>query len=242
MLVAAVGAYACSGGGGSKTPTPGGSSAGATGGNASTVSPELTNITNKFSASSFKGDYKLTTTGGDTPLDGTLTLYKDGPDKLRYDVRSTEDGQDVKITLIDTKDISAFCLENAGELAALLGLDPGQGVCFKNDPTDDTGGIGDLTSAFKELSSGDTEVLNHSTRQIIGQDAQCYHYRNNQTSETSDTCFSNDGVPLYDKTDSGSETTTVEATSIGAGVQSSDFNLPYEVKDLPDLGDSGNTP
>ena len=82
----------------------------------------------------------------------------------------------------------------------------------------------------------------HEREQIVGQDAQCYHYKNNQTNETSDTCFSNDGIPLYDKTDSGTETTTVEATAINSGVQSSDFTLPYEVKDLPDLGDSTTTP
>jgi hypothetical protein len=243
VIGAAIVACACSSGGSNKTATPSSGSTPASGGNAATVSPELTDISNKFSASSFKGDYKLTTTGSDSPLDGTMTLYKDGPKNLRFDVRSNQDGQDVKITLIDTADVSAFCLDNAGELGSLLGVDANQGVCFKNDPTNGSGGIGDLTSAFKELSSGDTEVLERSTRQIIGQDAQCYHYKNNSTNETSDTCFSKDGVPLYDKTDSGSETTTVEATAINSGVQSSDFKLPYEVKDLPDLGgDSTDTP
>ncbi len=233
-LIIAVMAAGCSGGG-SKSSTPGTDSSGTS---VATVAPELKAVTDKFAANTFKADYKLSSTGGDTPLDGTMTMYKDGSDKFRFDVKSTQDGQPVSITLIQTSDVSAFCLDNAGDLGSLLGVDSGSGVCFKNDPTNGAGDIQDLASTFKELSSVDTQVLDKSTRTIIGQSTQCYHYKNTQTGDTSDTCFSDEGVPLYDKTDSGSDSTTVEATTVAAEVGANDFNLPYVVKDFPNLGDS----
>ena len=230
---------ACSGGD-NKSSTPGSDSGGTA--SVATVSPELKDVTDKFSANSFKADYKLTSSGDTSPLDGTMTLYKNGSDKFRFDVKSTQDGQPVSIVLIETNDVSAFCLDNAGDLAALLDIPNGSGVCFKNDPTNGAGGIKDLASTFKELSSTNTEVLDKSTRTIIGQPTQCYHYRDTQSGDTSDTCFSTDGVPLYDKTDSGSDSTTVEATAVTATVNDTDFNLPYGVKDFPNLGDSTSTP
>ena len=240
-LALAAAMFAACSGGGDKSSTPG-SDSGGTPASVATVSPELKEITDKFSANSFKADYKLTSSGDSSPLDGTMTLYKNGSDKFRFDVKSTQDGQPVSIVLIETSDVSAFCLDNAGDLAALLDVQDGQGVCFKNDPTNGAGSIKDLASTFKELSSTDTEVLEKSTRTIIGQQTQCYRYRNTQTGDTSNTCFSTDGVPLYDKTDSGSDSTTVEATAVTATVNGSDFNLPYVVKDFPNLGDSTSTP
>lgn len=195
----------------------------------------LNNVAQKFGSSTFKAEYKLTSTGSNQPVDGTMTMFKQGADKFRFDVTSTQDGQPVALTLIETKDNNVFCLQDAGQLAPILGVDAGKGVCFKNDPTSGAGGIDDITNTFKNLSTSDISVKSKSTRTIAGQSAQCFDYTTASAGETNETCFSNDGVPLYDKTVSSSDTTTLEATQVAGSVQSSDFNVPYEVKDLPNI-------
>jgi hypothetical protein len=239
----AVALTAC-GGSSAKTKTPSTSAPGTTaaagktapaGGGNSADAKALNSVAQKFGSSTFKADYKLSSTGGDQPVDGTMTMFKQGADKFRFDVTSTQDGQPVALTLIETKDNNVFCLQDAGQLAPILGVDAGKGVCFKNDPTSGAGGIDDITNTFKNLSTSDVTVSGKSSRTIAGQSAQCFDYTTASAGETNETCFSNDGVPLYDKTVSSSDTTTLEATQVAGSVQSSDFNVPYVVKDLPNI-------
>jgi hypothetical protein len=221
----------------SSTPAAGKTASGTTKGN-SDDAKALNSVAQKFASSTFKAEYNLSSTGSDQPVDGKMTMTKKGSDKFRFDVTSTQDGQPVALTLIETKDNSVFCLQDAGELAPILGVDQGKGVCFKNDPTNGVGGIDDITSTFKNLATSDVTVTGKSSRTIAGQNAQCYNYSTASTGETNETCFSNDGVPLYDKTVSGSDTTTLEATKLDSGVQDSDFDIPYEVKDFPNIADA----
>jgi hypothetical protein len=215
-----------------KTSAP--ESAGGGGGVAS--ADELDAVASRFERSIFKADYRLSSSGGDNPFDGAMTLYKSGNDRFRFDINATQDGQPVQLVLIDTADVSAFCLQNAGDLGALLGVPDDQGVCFRNDPTAGAGGIQDLADSFKNLSSADVNVTGKSSRQILGQDTTCYAYTDNRTGDVSETCFSGDGVPLYDKTTSGAETTTIEATQVAGSVADGDFTPPYELRDLPSTG------
>jgi hypothetical protein len=229
MVALAVALAACSGGksNNNKTATAG----------TNADAAELNQLSDKFSKSTFKAQYKLSSTGGDQPLDGTLVMFKDGADRFRFDITSKQQGAaDVALTLIDTKDASVFCLQDAGDLAPILGVDKGKGVCLKNDPTNSAGGLADITQNFKDLASSDTTVTNKSTRSIAGQDARCFDYKTKGSNDTNQTCFSADGIPLYDKSVSSTDTTVMEATSVEGAVQASDFNVPYEVKEIPGAG------
>lgn len=230
------------------TPGAGGTSAG---GSDSGGDPEVKAIQQKFAGSTFRAEYNLSGgAGGDTTFtDGKMTLTKDGQTRFRFDVTGKQDGQDVAFIFIETSDNSAFCLKNAGAFGAIVGVPDGQGVCFKTDPQDSSNPIGSLAGALKDFENSNVTLLEKSGRNIAGQDATCYRTQDNQTSVISTTCFNGDGVILY-VNDEGSDGSTIEATGVSKAVNQDDFNLPYEVRDLPNItgdstaiaGDATNTP
>ncbi len=186
----------------------------------------------KFAASTFKGTYKLSGTGADLFSDGQLVLEKQGKDKFRFDVTAKQNGQDSAIIFIETPDASSFCLKDAGEFGALFGIENGQGVCFKSDPSDTSNPLGGISESLTALENSNVTVLDTSKKTVAGKDGTCYRTKDNDTSEITTTCFSNDGIVLYANTE-GDNASTIEAQSISTDVKSDDFNLPYEVRDLP---------
>ena len=230
---------ACSGGGGgSKTPSGSGDSG------AATVSPELQSVRNKFNDSTFKGTYKLSaSTSADDGLgNGTMVIYKDGADRFRFDVTTQQNGQDSKVIFIQSPAAQAFCLDNAGDLGAIFGVDTNQGVCFKSDPESGDNPLSGLSGTFSDVAA-DGEVLEKSNRSIAGRDATCYRVKTSDNSgdTTSQSCFDDQGVLLYSKTE-GTDESEIEATDISGSVADTDFNLPYEERAFPTVTDDTPTP
>lgn len=196
--------------------------------------PELKAVAARFAASTFKAKY--TATGGGSADDTTqiteIRLTKDGDKKFRFDVKGTQDGKEVSIISIETGDISAFCLKNAGDLGALLGISADQGVCFKNDVAAGVNPIGGLADSLRDFESSNVTLLEKSAKTIAGQEGSCYKTRDNTSGDVSLACFSKDGALLSSDT-GGTDASTIVATEITGGVTADDFTLPYEVKDLP---------
>jgi hypothetical protein len=192
---------------------------------------DLTEIAHKFVDVSFRGEYKMTGTPDDTFGTGTLVLYKGGADRVRFDISAEQDGETTEIVLVETPDNSAFCLKNAGEFGTLLGVPDGDGVCFNNDPT---GGdaAGSFSDIIDEIENGDWEILERSERKVAGEDAKCFKTRDSEGT-VSDVCFSDEGYLLSAAESDGSG---LEATSVSGDVSDGDFDLPYEVRELPDFG------
>lgn len=186
----------------------------------------------KFADATFQADYTLTSPPGESFGSGTMTLYKDGRDKFRFDLTTTQEGQEIEIIFIEAGDSSGFCLKNAGEFGALFGVEDGEGVCFDEDPTGGEG-LGDFSAELDKLASEDLKVLETSEREIAGQDAKCFKTED-EAGEVSDVCVSGDGVLLYVADESG---TTFEATNVSDDVSDSDFELPYEVREMPAFGE-----
>ncbi len=196
--------------------------------------PQIKAVAQKFADSTFKGTYTLSgDSGGAAFTDGQLTLTKDGTNKFRFDVSGKQDGQDVAIIFIETTDTSAFCLKNAGDFGALFGIPDGQGVCFKNDPSG-ANPIGSLADSLKDFQNANVTILETTKKTIAGQDGTCYKTKDNTTSEISTQCFTDDGV-ILSVVSEGANASTIEATAVSKTVDSGDFNLPYEVKDLPNI-------
>lgn len=251
-LAFALGALAASCGGGGKksaTPTAGSSAAGTTTPGSGGGSPaadssstggggnveEVKAIAQKFGESTFKADYTITGAGSEQFSNGRLTLEKDGASRFRFDVTANQNGQDVAIIFIETSDVSAFCLKNAGELGALIGVNAAEGVCFKSNPNDQNNPVGSLNQSLQDLQNANVSVLDKSSRTVAGQDTNCYRTKDNDTAEISTTCFNGDGVIMYVEQETGDPSTasTIEATSVSRDVNGGDFTLPYQIRDLP---------
>lgn len=180
----------------------------------------------KFPGSKYRGTYRVT--GGE--MQGTFVIIKDGEDRIRYEIESTQDGETVSGTFIQNGDQSGFCLQDPGEFAEVLGVPAGEGVCFNDDQA--IGSVGSLTEEFDNLQEGNYEVANATKRQIAGQDAQCADVTTTD-GDTSNSCFSDDGELLY--VSDPSDNSVFEATEISGNVEGDAFDFPYPVRELPNV-------
>ena len=213
VAAVAIAASACSGSG-SKTPSP-------------TANPEIAAITQKFAASTFQATYTVSGSGADSG--GQMVIYKDGPNRFRFDISTTRNGQPTSVMFIQNNNTSAWCLNDAAELVPMLG---GQGVCFKSNANDPNNPVGNLSSTFADLESANVTLLSKSTRTIAGREASCYRATDNITGNVDTRCFASDGAMLYSQTE-GPDANTIEATDVKSTVSATAFDLPYPVKDFP---------
>ena len=193
----------------------------------------------------FGGDYESYTgkvtyeisdfsTGDGAGLTGvtTMTIYQKGGSS-RLDI-SSADGD---IIFISTPDASYLCSDGAD--------------CLKYSVDDETAGA--AVSAFTGLFSDD--AINRrignipggldfdvTSETIGGLDATCFKTTGDLDpsqagDESSEFCFSDGGLMLRLAFDSDGLTSSFEATSASEDVPDSDFDPPFPVIDLGDLGD-----
>jgi hypothetical protein len=218
---------ACDDGGGDGGNAPSTATDGDSGGDGDTQ--DLSALAAAFADATFRGEYTLTGSTDDEEFtNAMLVIYKDGTDRLRFDLSAEQDGEATELLFIETADTSAFCLRNAGEFGLLLGVPEGDGVCFNDDPS---GGAGDYSEIIEDIESGEGEIVERSAREIAGQQADCYRISDAEGS-VSDVCFSEEGYLLATTESDG---TGLEATTVSGEVGDEDFDLPYEVREFPDL-------
>jgi hypothetical protein len=255
-VAGSIAVIACGGGSSKKndkTPaasgsTPGANATAASGSTAQATSsgggsgdPDIQAIGKKFAKSTFNATYKVS--GADTAQfsDGKLVLEKDGDKNFRMEVTTKQDGVDTAIIFIETADVQAFCLKDAGTLGALLGIEAGKGVCFPTSAADGTNPVSSLRSSLNDFENANVDVLEKTSRSIAGQDSKCFKTKDKDTSEITTSCFAGDGALLYVKTE-GDNASEIEAQSISKKVSADDFKLPYEKRDLPTGAGSDSTP
>jgi hypothetical protein len=189
----------------------------------------------KFLKSTFHAEYTVTGAGAEDFADGKLVMYKDGEKRFRFDITAKQDGQEMALSVIENGDESAFCLKDAGELGALLGIEAGEGVCFKSDPDDPSNPASGLNSMFSDIENDDSTVLDTSKKKVAGRDASCFKVKDGTDGEISTVCFSKEGILLSVDTE-GADASTFEATDVEGKVSGGDFDLPYEVREMPSFG------
>lgn len=215
-----------------KTATSGKTAEATTSSDSAGGDSEVKAIGKKFAQSTFNATYQITDSGAGQFSDGKLTLFKDGDTKFRFDLTATQDGKEMAIVFIEAGDVSAFCLKDAAELGALLGIEAGKGVCFKTGANDASNPVGSLRDSLKDFEKADVTVIEKSSKKVAGQDGQCFKTKDNATSEISTTCFNKDGVILYVNTE-GDNASVIEAQTVSKSVSADDFTLPYEERELP---------
>lgn len=250
LTLAGVGCRSGSSGGGTQTSTsarstPSSNVTAITGsattpvGNVNGGNAELNTLAQQFASGTFQAQYQMMST---SDSNGAMTIYKQGVGKIRFDVTSSAGGNNVALTAIESPSGSVFCLQDAGALAPILGTAPGEGVCFNGDPTNGGASVTNLTGVFKNFSTSSASVTGTSSRTIAGAEAKCFDYDSTGASATDETCFSNTGVLLYDKTTTAGDTTTIEAIRVQGSVPDSVFDAPYQIKSLPGSADTTNVP
>ena len=85
----------------------------------------------------------------------------------------------------------------------------------------------------KTLTDPTINVLSTSSRNIAGEDANCYTVSGPDIEGEAEMCLSSEGVPLFTKETAAGVETTMEATDFSHDVSDSDFEPPYPVSALP---------
>jgi hypothetical protein len=222
-------AWACGGGGDNKSPTQT-SPAGPTAAAGETPQPagtpqagQFSGLSDKFAQANFKATFDVKSTGGTQgDFSGTLIMYKKG-DLLREDFQSESAGTTTTATYITTPDKSYVCspASQAGE----------SDTCFAA-ATQAGEGAGQIVADLeKVLTDSSLEVVSTSTRNIAGEDADCYTIRSSGLDGEAEICLSKEAVPLYTKSTAQGAESTLEATAFSREVSDSDFQPPYPITD-----------
>lgn len=185
----------------------------------------------EYDAFTGKVTYDTTNFLGNESGFSSMTIYQKGGSS-RFDI-SSADGE---IIFISTPDATYSCAENqcikfsADDETASASVDAFAGF-FSADA---------ITAGIDEIPDGvDFDVTSET---IAGLDATCFRYSGDLDStqagdEGGEFCFSQGGLLLRLAFEGADESISFEATSASEDVSDSDFEPPYEVTDLSDLGD-----
>ena len=191
---------------------------------------ELLELAEAFVASTFAAVYDMSGDGADTLGSGTITIYKDGQDRIRFDISGEQDGQQFDGVFIESPDGSYLCF--SGDAAAIFGST--DGVCVESDPDDPNNPVGGITDDF-EITEEDLEnmtIEGREEREIAGEDGICYTTTSPDSTGPSEVCISEDGILLA----VNSEGAGFTATSIEDDPSDSDFEPPFAIQEIPGLG------
>jgi hypothetical protein len=188
---------------------------------------EFADLAQKFGGATFKVTYEMSGLG--EIGGGTMTWYKKG-DSTRMDIESEIEGQKVSAVIITRPDQSYFCTE-------IPGL--GEGSCLETSD-DDAEGVGDVVADLEDvLSDPDADVVSTGSRNIAGEDADCFTVRMLELETETEVCTTEDGVPLSMRSTMEGEELSLEAIDFSRDVSDDDFEPPYPIGEgfpgLPDI-------
>ncbi len=230
-------AVACSGGGDGDDTSQTGETPGADGGNGDgDGNGEGLGDLESLAAAAAEGviakvTYSITTEGGGETTEGEWVLVQRPPDS-RIEISSTEGGEEVRTIIISAGGKSYLCFALAGEESCLVTEEDEAGA--EAAPLDI---LFDIPSAIAGGVEG-VDIGPASQRTIAGLNAICFTIGGGLIElGEGEVCFSNEGLLLYLQGEAEGISSTFEATSVDTDVTDADFEPPYEIIDLGDLGD-----
>ena len=176
-----------------------------------------------------KVTYRFTTEAGGEVIEGEWVLVQRPPDS-RFEFVSTEGGVEFRTIIISAGGESYLC-SSGGGVETCLTADIGETEA-------QTAVLDPLFNVPEGLAaSGDVDLLDTSERSIAGVDASCFTVRSDISGlGQGEVCFSDGGLLLLLRSGSNGDSFTFEATSVSTDVTDEDFEPPFEVIDLGDLG------
>jgi hypothetical protein len=226
VVVSSMLAWACGGGGGEKqgtaTPPAATGPAGQTpqaGGTAQAGASLFADVSARFAQATFKATYEIKSTGGPQDVSWTMTLCKKG-DNWREDIETESDGKKSTSTYISTPAESYRCTPTQ----------PGvTDTCVAAPTLPGEGPSQAFADLQKTLTSPDVQVVSTSSRNIAGEDADCYTIHAAEFEGDAEICLSKDAVPLSSKSTAEGVESTLETIAFSRDVPDSDFQPPYPV-------------
>lgn len=198
--------------------------AGDGGGNGDGASPDLTELAGQWATKQAKIVYDITSSDGS--FGGTYTVYWNPPDEWRLD--ATSEGSTA--TFIKTGGSTYVCSADGS----------GGGQCLDSPgltiPVPFLGAFFDA-GQYENFVEGSFAGVNADTSEetIAGMGANCYTVSSNVTGAEGEFefCASDDGLPLRVRVGAAGVDYAFEATSAEGSVADADFELPYEVLEIP---------
>ena len=184
-------------------------------------------LVGKFEKATFKATYRVSSSGTEQGFEGTLVYYKKG-ENLRMDFDSEIEGEQNSAIMISVPDKSYFCSEipELGEGA----------TCFETPAEGGSGVAETISGLYEEMSNPDVEIVSSGSREVAGQEVDCFIIRSPEVEGESEVCTNEIGAPLATKVTSGGDVVTMEATAFSVEVSDEDFEPPYPVsEEIPGL-------
>ena len=221
-------AVACNGGGnGDETPSVGDED-----GDDSTGLQDLRALASRASGEViYNVTYRLTTEAGGQVIEGERVLVQRPPDS-RFEFVRTEGRVEFRRIIISAGGEFYLCASSGGE-----------GACLTSNIGETEAQTAHLAPLFdvpRELTeeAGGVDLLDTSERSIAGVDATCFTVRSDISGlGDGEVCFSEEGLLLLLRSETNGDSLTFEATSVSTDVTDADFELPYDILEIPDLGD-----
>lgn len=178
-----------------------------------------------------KVTYKVTTKVGGETTEAEWVIVQRPPDS-RIEMSSMEGGQQFTTIIITSGDKSYLCTSSGGE-----------GSCLETDVDAADAQTAPLASLFNVPealadTAGDVDIAETSQRRIAGVDATCFTIAGGLDDiGESEVCFSDDGLLLFSRSETGDDSFLFEATSASTDVTDKDFEPPFPVTDfeIPDF-------
>ncbi len=174
--------------------------------------------------------YRITTQGSGGTFEGEAVLVQRPPDS-RIEISGTEGGEEFRTIIINAGGESYICVAGGGEES-----------CSEADEEKAGAEVASLDLLFdipSEIAQGveDVNIGVTSRRTIAGVNASCFTVSGTLASlGEGEVCFSDEGLLLYLQTEVDGPSSTFEATSVSTDVTDADFEPPFDVIDLDDLG------
>ncbi len=176
-----------------------------------------------------KVTYKVTS-GADNQVFEQEWVVVQRPPDTRFELSSAEGIVQFRTIIISRGGKSYLCFSIGGEES-----------CFESSAES----TGAQTAAFdpifeisRELAeeAGDVDIIDRSQRRIAGVDASCFTVRSDISGlGDGEVCFSAEGILLLLRSEVDDVGSTIEATSASTDVTDEDFELPYELFELPEF-------